>query len=243
MRRHNPLWSLVRTAFLLSCAARLEWRRTRTLIRLERCQHHISNLAGTVGRGVSIGFGSSVPPATQVTAAYGQPGSPRNPAGAVAEPVNTATGNYYSTITDLAVPGRGLSFAFARSYNTADPYNGPLGIGWTHSFNVILTVNPDNSVGIKERDGGVATFSPSGGGNYTAAAGVFDVLVKNGDGSFTLTQKGQTRLSFSSAGRLTSIVDKNGNTQSLGTTRPAASPRLRIAPPGRSRLPTMAQTN
>jgi len=173
------------------------------------------NASGTAGRGVSIAFGSSVPPAAQIKASYGLPGTTRIPSGSSSEPVNTATGNYYSKVTDLSVPGRGLSFVFSRSYNSADSYNGPLGIGWTHSFNVILTVNPDSSVGIQEGDGGVATFSPSGGGNYTAPAGVFDVLVANGDGSFTLTQKDQTRFNFSSAGALTSVVDKNGNTQSL----------------------------
>jgi hypothetical protein len=51
------------------------------------------NASDSAGRGVSVAFGS-VPPATQITAAYGQPGTSRNPSGAVAEPVNTATGNY-----------------------------------------------------------------------------------------------------------------------------------------------------
>ena len=34
------------------------------------------------------------------------------------DPVNTATGNYTSSITDLALPGRGLPFAFTRTYNS-----------------------------------------------------------------------------------------------------------------------------
>ncbi len=168
------------------------------------------------GKGVSVAFGSSVPSATQITAAYGQAGTPRNPAGTFAEPVNTATGNYFTTITDLAVPGRGLAFIFSRSYNSADSYNGPLGIGWTHSFNIVLTVNPDSSVSIKEADGGVVAFSPSTGGTYSpVTVGIFETLLKNADGSFSLTEKKQTSFNFSPAGRLISVTDRNNNTQTL----------------------------
>jgi hypothetical protein len=35
-----------------------------------------------------------------------------------ADPVNTATGNYVSSTTDLALPGIGLPFAFTRTYNS-----------------------------------------------------------------------------------------------------------------------------
>ncbi len=139
-----------------------------------------------------------------------------NPSGSFAEPVDTATGNYYSTHTDLAVPGKGLSFAFTRSYNSADAYSGPLGPGCTHSFNLVLTVDPDNSVSIKERDGSVLTYSPSGGFQYTpATAFFFDSLVQNSDKSFTLTQTTQLKLNFSAQGKLLSIRDRNGNTQTL----------------------------
>ena len=157
-------------------------------------------------------------PATKMTAVYGQPGgSPQNSSPSFAEPVNTATGNYYATRADLTVPGKGLSLIFVRSYNSADPYSGPVGIGWTHSFNLVLVQNSDNSVNIKEGDGGVISFTPVSAGNYTSATpGVFDKLAKNSDGSFSLTRKNQTQLNFSSLGKLLSIIDRNGNTQSLG---------------------------
>jgi hypothetical protein len=73
--------------------------------------------------------------------------------GAAAEPVNTATGNYYYQHTDLKLPGRGLSFAFTRTYNDQDSYMGPLGRGWTHSYNARLTEQTDASVIIKQGDG------------------------------------------------------------------------------------------
>jgi RHS repeat-associated protein len=154
-------------------------------------------------------------PTNPTTAALGGP-SPRNSNPFAAEPVNTATGNYYSSNIDLAAPGKGLALVFTRSYNSADAYSGPLGIGWTHSFNLVLLQNANNSVSIKEGDGGIIGFTPSGGNGYAAATlGVFDTLKKNNDGSFTLTRKNQIQLTFSGGGQLVSIVDRNGNTQVL----------------------------
>ncbi|MBX7133995.1 MAG: S-layer homology domain-containing protein [Fimbriimonadaceae bacterium] len=145
----------------------------------------------------------------------GAPGGPSNPAGSSAEPINTATGNYYTSHTDLALPGKGLGFAFTRFYNSADPYSGPLGKGWTHSLNVTLSESA-NTITIKEVDGQGVTFTGSAGGVYTPQTkGIFDRLQKNSDGTFTLTRKNQTRLNFSSFGRLLSIADRNGNTQTL----------------------------
>jgi YD repeat-containing protein len=146
----------------------------------------------------------------------GPTGTKINPGGSTPDPVGTATGNYYSAHTDLAVPGKGLAFSFTRHYNSLDSYSGPLGAGWTHSYNVFLTANSDGTVTDKEADGHQVTFAPTGSGNYSPMnAGVFDTLNQNGDGSFTLTRKNQTRFNFLPAGKLTTIADRNGNTQTL----------------------------
>jgi RHS repeat-associated protein len=134
--------------------------------------------------------------------------------GFASEPINTATGNYFTSHADLVVPGKGLAFNFDRFYNSLDPYSGPLGAGWTHSFNVFLAVN--GNVTVKEADGHTATFTPTGGGNYrSTTAGVFDTLSQNSDGTYTLVRKNQTRFNFSAVGQLTSVVDRNGNTETL----------------------------
>jgi RHS repeat-associated protein len=169
----------------------------------------------TAGALYTSGPNANAPVTPPPPSSFGPPGIAK-PFGSIAEPVNTATGNYYTSHTDLAVPGKGLSFSFTRFYNSADTYNGPLGFGWTHSFNVLLTVNGGGSVTVKEGDGGAIAFTPTGGGNYSPSTpGVFDVLKQNGGGTFTLTRKNQTKLNFSAAGKLTSIVDRNGNTQTL----------------------------
>ncbi|WP_159107920.1 DUF6531 domain-containing protein, partial [Sulfuricella sp. T08] len=58
------------------------------------------------------------------------------PATAAGDPVNMATGNMYHTERDITIKGRGgLPLVFERSYNSRQPVDGPLGYGWTHSFN------------------------------------------------------------------------------------------------------------
>jgi RHS repeat-associated protein len=147
----------------------------------------------------------------------GAPGSSTNPTASFAEPVNTATGNYYTAHRDLAVRGREPSFNFTRYYNTFDNYSGPLGAGWTHSYNIVLTEDSTaGNVTIKQGDGAIVSFSPGGAGSYSPLTiGLFDALQKNPDGSFTLTRKSRTKLNFSSTGRLQTIVDRNGNAQTL----------------------------
>lgn len=127
------------------------------------------------------------------------------------DPVNTALGNYIYSKKDLEIPGRGLSFVFERNYNSQDETDGPLGFGWNHSYNVRLTVNPDSTVTIRWGDGKTETWSPDSSGGYTPQYGVFDTLINNGDGTFTLKKKDLTRFNFDTSGRLSSIVDKNDN--------------------------------
>lgn len=46
------------------------------------------------------------------------------------QPVNCATGEFWHTLTDLSVPGRGVPLNFARTYNSINAsVNGPLGYG------------------------------------------------------------------------------------------------------------------
>jgi len=59
----------------------------------------------------------------------------------VADPVNTTTGNYAYKRTDLSIPTHSLPLEFTRSYNSANPLDGRLGFGWTHSYNITISEN------------------------------------------------------------------------------------------------------
>ena len=102
------------------------------------------------------------------------------------------------------------------SYNSLDASGGPLGIGWTHDFNVSIITNADGSLFLRRGDGGRVWFSPSGGVYYPDAnSGDTSTIVKNADGSYTRTTKYAKVYNFNSSGQLTSIVDRNGNTTTL----------------------------
>ncbi|MCI0559673.1 MAG: DUF6531 domain-containing protein [Nitrososphaera sp.] len=131
------------------------------------------------------------------------------------DPVNLATGNYIYQHSDLRLPGKGFPFEFSRFYNSkfSDQSGLPCGFGWTHSYNVHLSTTATDAT---------VTFGDSHSethillnGQYVAETGIYDILTKNPNGSFALTSKDQSSKNFDDQGRLTSIVDKNGNTLSL----------------------------
>jgi RHS repeat-associated protein len=131
-----------------------------------------------------------------------------------AEPVNTANGNYLYQHTDLSIPTRGLPLDFARTYNSLNPQPGPLGYGWTHNWHLRLTEPTTDTVVITFGDGHAEKWTWTGSA-YDGAPGVFGTLVKNGDGTWDLTQKDQSRYHFAADGRLLWAEDRNGNRTTL----------------------------
>jgi YD repeat-containing protein len=62
-----------------------------------------------------------------------------------ADPVSTVTGNNYHDETDITIKGRGINYAFTRTYNSTPSSSaklGSLGYGWTHSYAMKLKSNP-----------------------------------------------------------------------------------------------------
>jgi RHS repeat-associated protein len=149
----------------------------------------------------------------------------------VAEPVNTATGNYSYERTDLSIPTRSLPLAFSRSYNSSAPADGPLGYGWTFSYNVFITESSlDNSATVTYGDGRTVRFEWNGT-SFVPPAGTFSTLVKSG-GLFSLTEKDQTVYEFNASDRLSTITDRNGNITTLNY--PGTLITSVTAPDGRS---------
>jgi RHS repeat-associated protein len=126
--------------------------------------------------------------------------------------VNTSTGNYSHKVMDVALPGIGPSFVFERSYNSQDGSNGPLGYGWTWSFNVSLTEWPDGEMVMRWGDGKAEVWNPDGSGGWTPMYGVFSTFIENPDGTFTLRGKDLIEYRFDATNRLETVVDEYGNT-------------------------------
>lgn len=137
-----------------------------------------------------------------------------NPTACPSEPVNTATGNYVSSVTDAFLPGIGLPFAFTRTYNSADPTAGPLGPGWTHAYNTSLGVQPNGDVTLRSGTGQQVAFALQPDGSYRGSIGARDTLVKL-TGGYALTRHDQVRYEFDLSGHPTQISDRNKNKISL----------------------------
>jgi photosystem II stability/assembly factor-like uncharacterized protein len=69
------------------------------------------------------------------------------------DPVNTSTGNFAHQQQDLAIPGPGASLSVQRTYNSLDTYVGPLGEGWSFSYDMRLTSMAPKVVEMKVEDG------------------------------------------------------------------------------------------
>jgi YD repeat-containing protein len=82
----------------------------------------------------------------------------------VGDPVNMLTGNFTHHESDLHIKGRGgLPIVLERWYNSGEPKDGPLGFGWTHSFNHALKLyGVEGSPGAAK----VSWLNGSGGEQY-----------------------------------------------------------------------------
>ena len=155
----------------------------------------------------------------------------------VQEPSSTGTwisrteGNLSEHLTIAQIASATISTILRVVYNSynADAsraqIDSVMGVGWTHSFNVFLFVQ-QGSMFRFDGEGRVTRYTAGGGGTFIAAPGYFETLVQNPNGTFTLRQKDGTVFSFAAvpgtpafvAGpiyRLTTIVDRNGNTTTL----------------------------
>jgi len=140
-----------------------------------------------------------------------------NPAGFNQEPVNTATGGYFTSATDLRLPGIGVPFAFTRSYNSLDGTSGPLGPGWTHAYAAGLTIKPGGDVTFRAEDGQQVEYTRQGDGSFVGTAGTLSTLTQV-TGGYELLRRDQVRYRFDTSGLLTSIRDRNGQGLSFAYT-------------------------
>ncbi|MHB8509715.1 MAG: RHS repeat-associated core domain-containing protein [Candidatus Dormibacteria bacterium] len=125
-----------------------------------------------------------------------------------ARPVNTATGEFWHTLDDMSVPGRGFPLDLTQTYSSALAGTmGRLGYGWTDSYGMYLEPSTGN---VHAANGSFTTFARSGN-TFTAAPGVHASLMYTGGSptAYVLTDPAQNQYSFDSAGRLIAETDRN----------------------------------
>jgi len=136
-------------------------------------------------------------------------------------PVYANTGRLQETFVDLQLPGLGPSLTITRTYASQDWATSLLGHGWTFNFGKKLTIirsrAGDKHVAVRQETGELNFFKEGPGGALELLAdyGVQHDLTRNSDGTYTIANRNGTRQHVSADGKMTSIVDKNGNVLSF----------------------------
>ena len=130
------------------------------------------------------------------------------------------TGEVFLRATDLMVPGRGIDWAFQRTYRSQVAFDGPLGNNWDFRLNGRLEPL-GTDVFYYDGAGRQEIFQRTSPTSFDSPAGRFDVLIENPSGSFSMRQPGGMILDFHAfdqsnlQGVLETITDSAGNTVSL----------------------------
>ncbi len=136
-----------------------------------------------------------------------QPHSNDMPAG---DPVNTRTGAFVTAGTDLSLPGPGLPLELRRSYSSTQRRVGPLGRGWTHSYDLAIERDASGRLLVRNETGFLVPFEVDAEtGAISAPPGITSELARV-EGGYELTRRDGTVISFDSAGRATALTDRNG---------------------------------
>lgn len=161
---------------------------------------------------------------------------------ATGNPIDTASGNFWHTFTDLAIPGRGPALDLTRTYNSQTASKpGRFGFGWIDSYSLSLSVQGRIATAYCEGGAELRFNGNSSGGWSAAAPRTLATLTENPDGSFTLVRHAQKTYRFDSVGRLIAIVDLNGYTTTVSY--PSSTQMLVTDPAGRTLTFTLSGTH
>jgi RHS repeat-associated protein len=126
------------------------------------------------------------------------------------DPVDMATGQYFTKVELMAVAAGGAPLRMDLQYSSANPVAGSAGFGWGHPYMIRLEdLGSFVKVTWPDRHVSIYNFDGVDGYNLTAADAA-DTLKKHPDGSYLLTDRRQKSYAFDSSGRLISTTDRLG---------------------------------
>lgn len=131
-----------------------------------------------------------------------------NPTATQSDPVNSATGSFTTSATDISLPGIGVPFLFKRHYNSMDSTVGALGRGWTHSLAASLNILANENIVLRGEDGQQLDYKLEADGTFTPNTGGRSEL-RTISGGYELLRHDQVKYRFNTAGRLTELRDRN----------------------------------
>lgn len=127
--------------------------------------------------------------------------------------VNLYSGQLFAYYRVANVPSAGWPWDLRLCYNSLrkdEP--GPFGYGWDHSYNIRIAVSPDSmTITVTWGDGRVDTFTKVGS-TWVADPSLLGRTITAIVGGFELRTKHGRMYHFDAGGKLTALVDRNGNT-------------------------------
>lgn len=138
------------------------------------------------------------------------------------DPVDTGTGYFGDSWTDLSTPGRGMPLALTRDYaeSVADPagpngslaVDGPFGHGWSYSYGMTAATDAaTGNVTVTQEDGSQVAFTDTAG-TYAPAVPRYDATLLKSGSSYVFTRTSKQVFTFDAAtGRLTQETDLVGS--------------------------------
>lgn len=187
----------------------------------------IGLLAGTAGPGLAVVPvpmvipGASSGEQATIGELGSRPGATRLPlqiSDQVSGSVDVGTGNLMLSVNGLTLPGVNADVPLGAVFNSqsTDTTQGDAAQRWTLNLGGTGSLSSTPSgVLYTAGDGYSALFTPVSGSTtaFTAPTGTKADLVKNGDGTYTLTSRTNASVvTFNADGRVTSLADRNGNT-------------------------------
>lgn len=134
------------------------------------------------------------------------------------DPIESATGNFTESQTDIAVGGLGVGLVLQRSYSAqaaADEEEpGSFGYGWTTSFSDRLIAGEEGAITVRRGDGSTVPFTATGEG-FAGPEWSEATLIGDPETGYEFKDRDQIELSFSPAGRLMRVADRSGNETTL----------------------------
>ncbi|WP_213007020.1 DUF6531 domain-containing protein [Paractinoplanes toevensis] len=125
--------------------------------------------------------------------------------------INTGTGAFTLSASDLAMAGFGLPFQARRTYSSVNATAGSMGVGWswTLDLRVLPPAEGVTAVTVRAEDGAQVTYARAGDGSYTRPPGVRANLKATAAG-WQLVTPDQVTYEFDATGRLTAVRNSRG---------------------------------
>jgi RHS repeat-associated protein len=130
------------------------------------------------------------------------------------DPIHLPTGNFGFHHTNMTLQAL-MPLNFTVSYQSRDKFNGDIGVGWHHSYEMRLEEREAGVIYVATPEGASFKYMPLGNGRYETPPGSYDQLTQNSDGSYTLITPQKWTYVFRKDGLLYEIIDPNANVTQL----------------------------